>query len=67
MWKIFLLNKQISIANKELDKMLIEKKIISSKIVLLRDNSIDSDIISEISQKTLGLIQRDQIVIKIPK
>ena len=39
----------------------------SSEIDLLRSGKLDSDIISEISQKMLGLIQTDQIVIKIPK
>ena len=51
LWKIFELNKDIFIA----------------EIDLLRDDKIDSDIISEISQEMLGLIQPDQIVIKILK
>ena len=67
LWKIFELNKDIAIANKELDKLLISKNKTSSEIDLLRLGKLDSDIISEISQKMLGLIQTDQIVIKIPK
>ena len=67
LWKIFELNKNISIANKELNELLVNKNKISSEIDLLRLNNLDTDIISEISQKMLGLIQTDQIVIKIPK
>jgi cell division protein FtsB len=67
LWKIFELNKDIAIANKELDKLLINKNKISLEIDLLRVDKLDSDIVSEISQKMLGLIQTDQIVIKIPK
>ena len=67
LWKIFELNKDISVANKELAELLVNKENISSEINLLRVGGLDSDIISEISQKMLGLIQADQIVIKIPK
>ena len=67
LWKTFELNKDISIANKKLDELLVDKDKISSEIDLLRVNMLDSDIISEISQKMLGLIQTDQIVIKIPE
>ena len=67
LWKVFELNRDISVSNKELDDLLINKNKISSEIDLLRLNNLDADIISEISQKMLGLIQTDQIVIKIPK
>jgi cell division protein FtsB len=67
LWKIFELNKDISIANKELDELLVNKSKISSEIDLLRLGKLDSDFLYEISQKMLGLIQTDQIVIKIPK
>ena len=67
LWKIFELNNDIAIANKELDKLLINKNKVSSEIDLLREGNLDSDIVSEISQKMLGLIQTDQIVIKIAK
>ena len=67
LWKIFELNKNILIANKELDELLVKKNKIYSEIDLLRLSKLDSDVISEISQKMLGLIQTDQIVIKIPK
>ena len=67
LWKVFELNRDISVASKELDDLLVNKNKISSEIDLLRLNNLDADIISEISQKMLGLIQTDQIVIKIPK
>ena len=67
LWKVFELNRDISVANKELDDLLVNKNIISSEIDLLRLSNLDSDIISEISQKMLGLIHTDQILIKIPK
>ena len=67
LWKIFELNNDIAIANKELGELLDNRNIISSEIDLLRSGKLDSDIISEISQKMLGLIHTDQILIKIPK
>ena len=67
LWKVFELNRGIAVKNKELDDLLVNKNKISSEIDLLRLNNLDADIISEISQKMLGLIQTDQIVIKIPK
>ena len=51
LWKIFELNNDIAIANKELDDLLVNKNKISSEIDLLRLSNLDSDIISEISQK----------------
>ena len=64
-WKIFSLNSQIVAANKEYNKLIINKKNIITEINLLRDNNLDSDYISEISYDLLGLIQSDQIVIDI--
>ncbi len=64
-WKIFLLNSQIAVANKEYNKLVNNKKNIMSEINLLRDNNLDSDYITEISYDLLGLIQSDQIVIDI--
>ena len=67
LWKVFELNRDISIANKKLDDLLVNKNKISSEIDLLRDDNIDSDFLSEIAQELLGLIKPDQIIIKIPK
>ena len=67
LWNIFELNNDIAIANKELVELLDNRNIISSEVDLLRSGKLDSDIISEISQKMLGLIHTDQILIKIPK
>ena len=64
-WKIFSLNSQIAVANKEFNKLIKNKKNIMTEINLLRDNNLDSDYISEISYDLLGLIQSDQIVIDI--
>ena len=51
LWKIFELNNDIAIANKELIELLDNRDNISSEIDLLRSGKLDSDIISEISQK----------------
>ena len=64
-WKIFSLNSQIVLAEKEYDKLINNKKNIMTEINLLRDNNLDSDYITEISYDLLGLIQSDQIVIDI--
>ena len=66
-WKIFSLNSQIAIANKEYNKLINNKKNIMTEINLLRDNNLDSDYISEISYDLLGLIQSDQFVIYVEK
>ena len=67
LWKIFELNNDITIAYKELNNLTIQEKNISEEIDLLRDGQIDADLVSEISNDLLGLIQQDQIVIKINK
>ena len=67
LWKIFELNNDITIAYKELNNLTIQEKNISEEIDLLRDGQIDADLVSEISNDLLGLIQQDQIVIKITK
>ena len=66
-WKIFELNQEINIVQKELDDLFEMKKTTLSEIKLLRDNNLDPDIISEISHKLLGLIHSDQIIIEITK
>ena len=66
-WKIFSLNSQISIANKEYNLLIKNKENIMSDISLLRDSNLDIDYITEISYEMLGLIQSDQIVIDIKK
>ena len=48
LWKVFELNKDILIANEELEKLITNKNSISSEIDLLRVNDVDSDILSEI-------------------
>ena len=67
LWKIFELNQQINTGQQELNNLFDLKKNISSEINLLRDDNLDSDIISEISHKILGLIHSDQIIIEITK
>ena len=64
-WKIFSLNSQISVAKKDYEILINNKKNIMTEINLLRDNNLDSDYITEISYDLLGLIQSDQIVIDI--
>ena len=64
-WKIFSLNSQIAVANKEYNNLINNKKNIMTEINLLRDNNLDSDYITEIAYDLLGLIQPDQIVIDI--
>ena len=67
LWKIFELNNEITIAHRELNNLTIQHKGFYREILLLRDGQIDSDLVSELSNDLLGLIQQDQIVIKISK
>ena len=66
-WKIFLLNKQISSAKNEYNELIENKTKLISEINLLRDYNLDADYVTEISFDLLGLIQSDQIVIDIKK
>ena len=64
-WKIFELKSQISKSQKEYDLLVAKKNKILLEINLLRDNNLDSDLISEIAHRNLGLIESDQIVIDL--
>ena len=66
-WKIFLLNKQISSAKNEYNELIDNKAKLLSEINLLRDYNLDADYVTEISFDLLGLIQSDQILIDIKK
>ena len=67
LWKIFELNQEINTSQQKLYNLIEVKKNTSSEINLLRDNNLDPDIISEISNKLLGLIFSDQIIIETTK
>ncbi len=64
-WKIFELKSQISKSQKEYDLLVAKKNKILLEINLLRDNNLDSDLISEIAHRNLGLIESDQIVLDL--
>ena len=64
-WRIFVLNNKISVLEEEYKNLLSNKNKILLEIGLLRDDNLDADFISEISNKNLGLIQADQIVLDI--
>ena len=65
MWKIFELKSQISKSQEEYELLVAKKKKILQKINLLRDNNLDSDLVSEIAHRNLGLIESDQIVLDL--
>mgnify|MGYP001500164507 CR=1 FL=1 len=67
LWKIFLLNNQISIAKEKYNILLSEKAKTLSEINLLRDNNLDPDIVSEIAHKLLGIIHSNKILINNTK
>ena len=64
-WKTFELKSQISKSQKEYKLLVAKKNKILLEINLLRDNNLDSDLISEIAHRNLGLIESDQIVIDL--
>ena len=64
-WKIFELKSQISISQEEYKLLVAKKNKILLEINLLRDNNLDSDLISEIAYRNLGLIESDQIVLDL--
>ena len=65
MWKIFELKSQISKSQEEYELLIAKKKKILLEINLLRDNNLDSDLVSEIAHRNLGLIESDQIVLDL--
>ena len=65
MWKIFELKSQISKSQEEYELLVAKKKKILLQINLLRDNNLDSDLVSEIAHRNLGLIESDQIVLDL--
>ena len=64
-WKIFELKSQISKSQEEYELLVAKKKKILLYINLLRDNNLDSDLVSEIAHRNLGLIESDQIVLDL--
>ena len=65
MWKIFELKSQISNFQEEYTILEAKKNKILLEINLLRDNNLDSDLVSEIAHRNLGLIESDQIVLDL--
>ena len=64
-WKIFELKSQILKSQEEYELLVAKKKKILLQINLLRDNNLDSDLVSEIAHRNLGLIETDQIVLDL--
>ena len=64
-WKIFELKSQILKSQEEYELLAAKKKKILLQINLLRDNNLDSDLVSEIAHRNLGLIESDQIVLDL--
>ena len=64
-WKIFELKSQISKSQEEYELLVAKKNKILLEINLLRDNNLDSDLVSEIAHRNLGLIEYDQIVLDL--
>ena len=64
-WKIFELKSQILKSQEEHELLVAKKKKILLQINLLRDNNLDSDLVSEIAHRNLGLIESDQIVLDL--
>ena len=61
--KIFEMNDNISLLNKELlDLQQIEEKLMT-KIKFLSFESLNEDYVSELAQKTLGMIKEDNILV----
>jgi cell division protein FtsB len=64
-WKIFELKSQISKSQEQYEFLVAKKNKILLEINLLRDNNLDSDLVSEIAHRNLGLIESDQIVLDL--
>ena len=65
LFDFFKLEHQIVNLEKELN-LLKEKELeISKKIGLLKNNSLDPDLVSEIAQEKLGLIHQGRVIIKV--
>ena len=61
--KIFEMNDNISLLNKELlDLQLIEEKLMT-KIKFLSFETLNEDYVSELAQKNLGMIKEDNVLV----
>ena len=61
--KIFEMNKNILLLNKELlDLQQIEEKLMN-KIKFLSYETLNEDYVSELAQKTLGMIKEDNVLV----
>ena len=58
------LNNDIIKINDEINNVDLNNKYIISKIKLLKDSTLDTDYVSEIANKKLGLILPNRVVVK---
>ena len=61
--RIFQMNDDISILSKELSNLKRQEKKIMTKIKFLSLETLNKDYISELAQKSLGLIKEDNILV----
>ena len=59
------INKKIDSLHHDLSNLEKEEAYLHSKIKLLNSNSLDSDYISEIAQKKLGLIKPNRVIVRL--
>jgi cell division protein FtsB len=61
--KIFKLNENILVLNKELSDLQLKEDNLMAKIKFLTLDTINIDYVSELAQKNLGLIKEDNILV----
>lgn len=61
------LEEQKSFLNQKLEKITSEREALEKRVALLRDGSIEKDMLDEYARRALNLSHADEITIIIPK
>ena len=62
-----LLSREVESLEKELNSLKEENAFLENKIKLLRNNSLDLDLLEEQAQNVLGLAKENDIIVLLPR
>jgi cell division protein FtsB len=61
------LSKQVEQSRNDLDQVVADKLILEHRVSLLRDESLDLDLLDEQSRKLLGYVGKEEVIYMPPK
>ena len=62
-----LLSREVESLEKELNSLKEENAFLENKIKLLRNNSLDLDLLEEQAQNVLGLAKENDVIVLLPR